>query len=235
MLGAYVLAIRSDRRLRRYHLFGRWWRAEWQRFRDVVRIGTPIALIILAEGGLFSSAAFLMGRIGQAELAGHTVALQVAALAFQIPFGIGQAATIRVGYHFGAGDRAAIGGAGKAALILAAAIAVAMQIGWRLANPAVPLFEGMGIAALLNLGANFVCLRLLTPYRHGDVNMASAWECSRNDMLEGAAVIAAALGVWAFDAGWPDLAVAAALLLLFVRSAWRVVRAAWRAHSLGRH
>jgi Co/Zn/Cd efflux system component len=123
----------------------------------------------------------------------------------------------------------------KAALILAAAIAVAMQIGWRLANPAVPLFEGMGIAALLNLGANFVCLRLLTPYRHGDVNMASAWECSRNDMLEGAAVIAAALGVWAFDAGWPDLAVAAALLLLFVRSAWRVFRAAWRAHSLGRH
>ena len=92
---------------------------EWQRFRDVVRIGTPIALIILAEGGLFSSAAFLMGRIGQAELAGHTVALQVAALAFQIPFGIGQAATIRVGYHFGAGDRTAIGGAGKAALVLA--------------------------------------------------------------------------------------------------------------------
>ncbi|MFN5779662.1 MAG: MATE family efflux transporter [Novosphingobium sp.] len=119
MLGAYVLAIRSDRRLRRYHLFGRWWRAEWQRFRDVARIGTPISLIILAEGGLFSSAAFLMGRIGQAELAGHTVALQVAALAFQIPFGIGQAATIRVGYHFGAGDRVAIGGAGKAALILA--------------------------------------------------------------------------------------------------------------------
>lgn len=119
MLGAYVLAIRSDRRLRRYHLLGRWWRAEWQRLRDVARIGTPIALIILAEGGLFSSAAFLMGRIGQAELAGHTVALQVAALAFQIPFGIGQAATIRVGYQFGAGDRVAIGGAGKAALILA--------------------------------------------------------------------------------------------------------------------
>ena len=84
-----------------------------------MRIGLPIALIILAEGGLFSSAAFLMGLIGKAELAGHTVALQVAALAFQIPFGIGQAATIRVGYFFGAGDREAIGRAGRAALILA--------------------------------------------------------------------------------------------------------------------
>ena len=50
-----------------------------------------------------------MGRIGASELAGHTLALQIAALAFQVPFGVGQAATIRVGYHFGArrprGDR----------------------------------------------------------------------------------------------------------------------------------
>ena len=119
MLGAYVVAIQTDRRLRRYHVFGRWWRPEWTRLRDLVRIGLPIALIILAEGGLFSSAAFLMGLIGQAELAGHTVALQVAAIAFQIPFGIGQAATIRVGYHFGAGDHAAVGRAGRAALIMA--------------------------------------------------------------------------------------------------------------------
>jgi MATE family multidrug resistance protein len=121
MLAAYVCAIRADRRLRRYHLFGRWWRPEWTRLRELLRIGVPIALIILAEGGLFSSAAFLMGLIGQAELAGHTIALQVAALAFQIPFGIGQAATIRVGYHYGARDRAAIGRAGKAALGLALA------------------------------------------------------------------------------------------------------------------
>ena len=119
MLGAYVLAIRADRRLRRYALFGRWWRPEWSRLRDLLRIGLPISLIIMAEGGLFSSAAFLMGLLGQAELAGHTVALQVAALAFQIPFGVGQAATIRVGYHYGAGNVAAIAAAGKAAVLLA--------------------------------------------------------------------------------------------------------------------
>ena len=119
MLLAYMAVIASDRRMRRYRVFGRWWRPEWSRFAEVVRIGLPIALIILAEGGLFSSAAFLMGLIGPAELAGHTIALQVAALAFQIPFGIGQAATIRVGYFYGAGDREAIGRAGRAALILA--------------------------------------------------------------------------------------------------------------------
>src|SRR5690606_13265598 len=118
MLAAYIVAIRLDRRLRRYRLFGNWWRSEWSRLIEIVRLGTPVALTILAEAGLFSGAAFLMGRIGASQLAGHTVALQVAALAFQIPFGVGQAATIRVGYHFGAGDRAAIGRAGWVALAM---------------------------------------------------------------------------------------------------------------------
>lgn len=116
----------------------------------------------------------------------------------------------------------------KAAFILCASIAVAVGIGWKLAHPHVPLFESMGIAALLNLAANLLCLRLLWPYRQGDINLASAWMCSLNDVYEGGAVILAALAVWAFGAGWPDLLIAVALLLLFLRSAWTVARAAWR-------
>ena len=118
----------------------------------------------------------------------------------------------------------------KGVLILGAAVAVAIQIGWRLTNPGVPIFEAMGLAAILNLGFNGICLWLLTPYRHGDVNMASAWECSSNDLFEGVAVLAAATGVWLFGAGWPDLVVAVALLLMFLRSAWRVLRAGWRSY-----
>ena len=124
MLAAYVLAIRGDRRLRRYRVFGNWWRPEWQRLWELVRTGIPVALTILAEAGLFSGAAFLMGRIGASQLAGHTIALQVAALAFQIPFGIGQAATIRVGYHYGARDRVAVGRAGWVAIALGAGFMV---------------------------------------------------------------------------------------------------------------
>jgi MATE family multidrug resistance protein len=115
-LFAYVVAISSDRRLRRYRIFGNWWRPEWSRFRELVRKGTPVMLTILAEAGLFSGAAFLMGRIGPHELAGHAVALQIAALAFQVPFGIAQAATIRVGYFYGAGDSAAVTRAGWASI-----------------------------------------------------------------------------------------------------------------------
>ncbi len=116
----------------------------------------------------------------------------------------------------------------KGVLIMAAALGVAVQIGWRLAHPGTPLFQTMGIAALLNLGANLVCLWLLTPYRSGDVNLASAWECSRNDIFEGCAVLLAAVAVWIFGAGWPDLLIASALLVLFLRSALRVLRMAWR-------
>lgn len=119
----------------------------------------------------------------------------------------------------------------KGFLILGAAVVVGAQIAWRLANPAVPVFEVMGVAGLLNLAANGFCLYLLTPYRRGDVNMASAWECSRNDVIEGFAVLAAAAAVRLFGAGWPDLIIATLLLLMFLRSALHVFRMAWRARS----
>lgn len=117
----------------------------------------------------------------------------------------------------------------KGLLIFAAALVVAAQILWRLLHPAVLLFDAMGAAAILNLIANSICLYLLMPYRHGDINMASAWACSRNDVFEGCAVILAAAATWLFHAGWPDLVIAAALLCLFLQSAWRVLRAAWHA------
>lgn len=88
---------------------------------------------------------------------------------------------------------------------------------------------GVGLAALLNLDANLVCLRLLTPYQDGDVNLASAWECSRNDVCAGIAVLAAALLAWLFGAGWPDLLVALALLVVFLRSSTRVFKASAQA------
>jgi len=116
----------------------------------------------------------------------------------------------------------------KGFLIFCAALAVAFQIGWRILHPETPVFETMGFAALLNLTANLLCLWLLTPYRDGDVNMSSAWECSRNDVSEGFAVIAAAFAVWMFGSGWPDLVIAIGLLILFLRSAVRVLRRALR-------
>lgn len=115
----------------------------------------------------------------------------------------------------------------KGLLILLAAFAVAGQIIWRIMHPETPLFAVMGIAALLNLGANVVCLTLLSPHRNADVNMASVYECSRNDVYDGGAVILAAVLVWGFSSPWPDILIALGLLVLFLRSSIRVLRNAW--------
>jgi multidrug resistance protein, MATE family len=116
---ALALVAVTDRRFRRYHLFGRFWRADWNRFRAIWRIGMPIAATLAFEVAFFGGAGLLMGVIGTTELAAHTIALQIAALCFMVPLGIGQAATIRVGHAFGAGDPEAVGIAGWAAFAVA--------------------------------------------------------------------------------------------------------------------
>jgi MATE family multidrug resistance protein len=121
VLLAYVVAIRMDPRLHRYHVFGFFWRPDWQRLSEMLRIGTPIAFTVMAEGGVFGAAAFLMGLFGAEQLAAHTLAIQLAALAFMIPAGVAQAATIRVGYFFGAKEPEGIRQAGWSALAIGVA------------------------------------------------------------------------------------------------------------------
>ena len=107
-----------DRRFRRYHLFGRFWVPDWNRFLTVWRVGLPIAVTVGLEVTVFNAASFLMGLIGRAELAAHAIALQIGALCFMVPMGIGQGATVRVGYAHGRGDAAAAGRAGWLAFIM---------------------------------------------------------------------------------------------------------------------
>lgn len=117
----------------------------------------------------------------------------------------------------------------KGTLILGAALFVIGQIGYKLLHPGVPIFEAMGAVAVLALAANLACLLLLWKHQEDDVNMASVWECSRNDVAENLAVLLAAGGVWLFASGWPDLLIGALLAALFLRSALRVFRASFAA------
>lgn len=116
----------------------------------------------------------------------------------------------------------------KGMLIFCAAALVAVQVVVKIIHPAVPIFEFMGVFSLLGLVANGVCLFLLTRHRHDDINMASVWECSRNDIVSNLSVLVAGFGVWATDSAWPDLVVASLLLAVLLRSSWRVLWAAWR-------
>jgi len=122
MFVGLAVVVTRHKRFRRYHLFGRWWRADWPRYRAMWRLGLPIAVTVGLEVTIFNCAVFLMGLIGTAELAAHAVAIQLAALCFMIPLGLAQAATVRVGLAFGRGDAVGVGHAGRAALGLTMAV-----------------------------------------------------------------------------------------------------------------
>ena len=75
--------------------------------RDLLAIGIPIGLALLVEVGFFSVAGLLIGQLGVEAVASHQVAFNVAGIAFMVPLALGMAATIRVGFNIGAGNRAA--------------------------------------------------------------------------------------------------------------------------------
>ncbi len=71
---------------------------------------------------------------------------------------------------------------------------------------------------------NGACFLLLYRHRSDDLNMRSTWLCSRNDIIANVSVLVAALGVWAFNALWPDLLIGVAIAVLFLRTALTVLR-----------
>src|SRR3546814_11728465 len=83
-----------DRNSRRSHILVRFGRSDWSRVFERVRLGIPTGLTIVAESGLFSAAALIMGLISTEALAAHAIALQCVAVVFMVPLGIGQAAEI---------------------------------------------------------------------------------------------------------------------------------------------
>lgn len=112
----------------------------------------------------------------------------------------------------------------KGLLILSAALAVSAQVLYKLVHPGVPVFSLMGTMSVLGLAANFACLLILWRHRDTDINMASVWECSRNDVLENIAVLGAAGGVWLTRSQWPDTVIALMLVVILYRSAFRILR-----------
>ena len=140
-----VLIIWRSRHTRDYQVFARLWRPDWPAFRRIFALGVPISLTILAEAGLFSAASIMMGWISTIALAAHGIALQLASLAFMVPMGLAQAATVRVGRAAGEGNRTNVGLAGFSAIWMAVAFSVVSGIVFVVApDPLVGLFLDSG-------------------------------------------------------------------------------------------
>jgi MATE family multidrug resistance protein len=93
---------------------------DFDRIRQLVRLGLPAALHIFLEVGIFGTATALAGTLGAVALAAHQIAMHTASLTFMVPLGIASAAAVRVGQAIGRGDPAGASRAGWTAIVLGA-------------------------------------------------------------------------------------------------------------------
>ncbi|MFN4057732.1 MAG: MATE family efflux transporter [Roseinatronobacter sp.] len=148
--------------LRRFTLFQRFWRPDWQAMGQVWRLGWPIGVAMIAETGLFSAAAVMMGWIGTLELAAHGIALEVTAMLFMVHMGFSNAATVLVGRGWGIGDRVAMRAYARATIFVSMTFAActillyvsaAAQIVGVFLSPADPLRD-----QIIVIGASFLLI-----------------------------------------------------------------------------
>jgi Co/Zn/Cd efflux system component len=109
-------------------------------------------------------------------------------------------------------------------LLLFGALVLAEAVG-KLVSGAEPRAELIGSVGALALAVNTGCLLLLLRYRQQDINMRSAYICSRNDIIANLAVLGAGGLVAYFGTAWPDIVVGVGIAALFVVSAVSILRA----------
>jgi MATE family multidrug resistance protein len=190
--------ITTDRRFRRYHLFGRLWKPDWPRYREIWKVGLPIALTMAFEVTVFNAAVFLMGILGPDSLAAHSIAVQIAAVAFMVPLGLGNAATVRVGLAYGAADVAGVRRAGwcafTAAMAYACCTCIVMTV---IGADLVGVFLDRSVPA----NASVVDLAVAFVFIAGIFQLADAAQAVSAGMLRGLGdtrvpMLIAALGYW---------------------------------------
>jgi MATE family multidrug resistance protein len=190
LCGAMIAVVSTDRQFRRFHLFGNWWRFDAERFRAMVALGWPIGATMALEIGVFALAALFMGWIGAPAVAAHAVALQLAAITFMVPLGLGQAATVRVGLALGRRDEAGMMRAGWTAWVMGVAFMGSMALGmWIFPRELVTLF-------LNDVPANATVIALAVSF----LRVAAAFQ-----LVDGAQVIGAGMLRGLHDTKWPLL------------------------------
>jgi len=188
--GALICVATLHRHFRRFHLFGRWWRFDGQRTAAMIRLGWPIGATMALEMGVFALAAYFMGWLGAPAVAAHAVALQLAAITFMVPLGLGQAATVRVGLALGRKDGQGIRRAGWTGWVLGVAFMGVMALGmWAFPRQLVTLF-------LADVPANALVIGLAISF----LRVAAAFQ-----LVDGAQVIGAGMLRGLHDTRWPLL------------------------------
>jgi MATE family multidrug resistance protein len=120
-LGIMWLYVRREPLLARYRVLGDLLHADWRVLKDLFHVGWPISLSYAFESAMFLASTLMMTSIGRADVGAHTVVISISSVSYMIPYGVSQAATVRVGFFSGAGDPAGARRSGFAAIWLGVA------------------------------------------------------------------------------------------------------------------
>ena len=101
-----------------YLIFNNIWRMDIEAFKEVFKLGLPVGITMLAESGLFSATAVMMGWLGTNALAAHGIAIQISGITFMIYLGLANAGTVRVGRAVGRIDNSGLKLASISVIIL---------------------------------------------------------------------------------------------------------------------
>jgi MATE family multidrug resistance protein len=98
-----VLYVTRAQPFTNYPIFAHLTRGDAKLTKEMLVVGAPIAGAYLFESGMFFGSTSAMSGFGGDTLAAHNVVLNITSITFMIPYAMGQAGTVRVGYALGAG------------------------------------------------------------------------------------------------------------------------------------
>ncbi|MCB1054752.1 MAG: cation transporter [Acidobacteria bacterium] len=87
-----------------------------------------------------------------------------------------------------------------------------------------PMSVAMLFAAALSLLVNLVVLKILLPFRSGEVHLRATWICTRADVMANLGVLAAAALVAWTGSRFPDLVIGALIGIYVLRESWEILR-----------
>lgn len=216
------------RRFPQYALLSRFWRPDWEMLWRIFHLGWPVSLQMLAEVGLFSLAAVMMGWISPEMLAAHGIAMQLGSTTFLVHSGLANAATIRVGHAAGLHDARLLQDGALVAVTASMVVAAATIVLFlNFPVPLISLFldtSEPGAAAVIAAGVPLVTMAAL--FQLADGGQATAIGLLRGIEDTRVPMFIAGLGYWGvggplawllgFHLGWGGVGVWSGLLAALV-------------------
>ena len=226
--------------LRKFRLFQRFWRPDWQAMGQVFRLGWPIGITGLAESGLFQASALMMGWIGTVELAAHGIVMEAAALSFMVHLGLSNAATVLTGRAAGAGQAQVLRDGAKVAIALSLGFGL-LIVALFLALP-VPIlsafFDTAKPEAPQILAFGTLLLAMAALFQIADAMQVMALGLLRGIQDTRVPMIAATVSYWligipasyvlAFQVGWGGVGLWSGLVIGLVAAAASMMWRFWR-------